>query len=182
VDHSESPDGDLGWSARDERETLMASCPAKAAALADPGMRAARPPGIESELLGRRELGLRADLEYVRDLQDRYAAGLSPEGSALSERDWSTSWGVLMTAAEEAGLWTRERELRPLVEAATAHLATLPSRQVGGAWLTLGENGIVVSLTASADVRAVLRDLRALARPGQSVRAVQVRCRPSSSA
>ena len=153
----------------------MASCPAKAAALADTQARALRPTGIEGELLGRRELGLRADLEYVRALQDRYAAGQSPDGSTWSERDWSTSWGVLITAEEEAGLWTREHALLPLIHAAQAHLAGLPSRQVGGAWLALGEKGIVVSLTAAADVRAVLADLRALAGPGQSVRAIQVR-------
>jgi len=155
----------------------MASCPAKAAALAE--ARAERPTGLEGELLGRRELGLRADPEYVRDLQDRYAAGQFPHGSAPvgrgGERDWSTSWGVLMTAEEEDGLWNREHALRPLIDAATAYLAGLPSRQVGGVWLALGENGIVVSLTAAADVRAVLTDLRALAGPGQSVRAVQVR-------
>jgi hypothetical protein len=168
------------WSARSERERLLMTCPARAAELAEAALDAGRPPGIAGELLSRREHGLPADEQYVRDLHVRFAAA-GPEAHEMAAASgggtgvWSMAWGFLMTAEEERGLWRRQAELHPLAGAAEAYLARLPVDHVGGVWLEQVENGIVVNLTVEADVRGVLAHLRALAAPGQQVRAVRVR-------
>jgi len=173
-----------GWSVRDESELLAATCPARAAELAEQAeaerLEAFRLPGITGEIAKRRDMGLCADEDYVRGLHARFeAADAQAQADAAWDAGgrgpWSTMHGCLMTGEEVRARWDRQAQLHPLAAAAKAYLALLPADQAGDVWLEQADNGIGISLTARADVRTILAVLHTRAAPGQRVRAVKVR-------
>ena len=121
------------------REALLSTCPAKAPSWFDD---APPPPGLAGESEQRRRLGLRDDLDYVRELHARESQG---GGS------WSRSWGFLMTQQEEAELWRRQERLQETAQTATAYLAELPPEQAGVVRLDQRRGAVVVQVTRDAE-------------------------------
>lgn len=140
---SPTPQSDDG-----DRARLLATCPAQAPSwydeYADP----------HTEVAFRTRHRLRADAEYLRQLHARKAADKNP-----THEEWSESWGFLMTAEEERSIWAREEAVRPALDIAAGHLATLPSDQAGTV-RNDSDNGAVV-VTVTRDAEQVRRDLQA---------------------